>query len=196
MAATLWPVPPLVKFLLEVALAQNNPRGSLYSIVIHADKSAMAVTLWPVPLLATFMRVMALAQNNPRGSLYSIVIHYPRSQVYHGCVQQLRKNVLEYESDDESVMVDCGLGEYLPWYEKTLNTAVCLRINPYRSGPDTSSRIYAFRGNDVFFDVKAEQMGHPINLRCSAYALRHWQSAIDWLNAHPTFYPAILKFEV
>lgn len=102
----------------------------------------------------------------------------------------------DHESDNEDVLVDCGLGRYLQWYEKNLCAVTCLSINITNPGPYTTSRIHRSRGKDVFFDVRGSMSGHTFTMRCSAYALRHWESARQWLRRHPAFFPAILEFEI
>ncbi len=110
-----------------------------------------------------------------------------------------KRNEEAYQSDDEAcVSVDCGLGEWLPWCENSLAEVKCLCISPWRLGPvaEMNERIHETKGFDVDFRVRAEMHGFPLVLRCSAYALRHWGSACEYLHARPTYFRSILEFEL
>ena len=112
--------------------------------------------------------------------------------------RQKRNKEDGYQSDDDSVFVDCGLGDWRPWCETSLDEVKCLCISPWIPGPvhEMNEWIHATRGHDVDFRVRAELGGFPLLLRCSAYALRHWPSACEYLCARPAYFRSILEFQL
>ena len=110
--------------------------------------------------------------------------------------RQKRNKEDGYQSDDDSVSVDCGLGDWRPWCETSLDEVRCLCISPWIPGPvsEMNERIHETRGHGVDFRVRAEMRGFPLVLRCSAYALRHWGSAREYLCRRPAYFRSILEF--
>ena len=110
--------------------------------------------------------------------------------------RQKRNKEDGYQSDDDSVSVDCGLGDWRPWCETSLDEVRCLCISPWIPGPvaEMNEHIHETRGHGVDFRVRAEMRGFPLVLRCSAYALRHWGSAREYLCRRPAYFRSILEF--